>query len=100
MYDSVMVTAKLSATVDADLLKELRARVGPRGMSAVVNRALLWELDRMNLRELVDELEEKLGPPDEQMVAETRELLDKLAADQRPKPKAKKAKKQRRGSAA
>jgi hypothetical protein len=63
-------TDKFSATVDAALLAEVRTHAGPRGLSAFVALALRHELDRVRLRELLDELAEQLGPPDEGMVAE------------------------------
>lgn len=78
-----MATDKLSATVDAELLAEVRDHVGPRGLSAFVNQALRHELDRVALRELLDELAAELGPPDEQMVAEADVLLDELAKNNR-----------------
>lgn len=65
-----MGTDKFSATVDAALLAQVRAHAGPRGLSAFVTVALRHELDRVRLRELLDELAEQLGPPDEDMVAE------------------------------
>lgn len=70
-----MATDKLSATVDARLLEEVRSRVGPRGLSSFVDQALRHELDRVVLRELLDELAVELGPPDEAMVAEAEVLL-------------------------
>ncbi|MGH3798033.1 MAG: hypothetical protein ACRDSP_24515 [Pseudonocardiaceae bacterium] len=65
-----MGTDKFSATVDAALLAEVRAHAGTRGLSAFVAVALQHELDRVRLRELLDELAEQLGPPDEGMVTE------------------------------
>lgn len=74
-----MTTDKLSATVDAELLAEIRRRAGRRGLSAFVSRALRHELDRVALRDLLDDLAEELGPPDEEMVAEAEAMLDTLA---------------------
>jgi len=67
---TAMGTDKFSATVDAALLAQVRSIAGPRGLSAFVAVALQHELDRVRLRELLDELTEQLGPPDEGMVAE------------------------------
>jgi Arc/MetJ family transcription regulator len=78
-----MPTDKLSATVDAELLAEVRDRAGPRGLSAFVNRALRHELDRVALRELLDELAGQIGPPDETMVGEAEAALDELATSMR-----------------
>lgn len=75
LYDSGVPTDKFSATVDAELLAAVRAHAGPRGVSAFVATALRHELDRVRLRELLDDLSTEIGPPDEAMVAEaTREL--------------------------
>lgn len=78
-----MATHKLSATVDAELLAEVRDRAGPRGLSAFVSRALRHELDRVALRELLDELAGHLGQPDEAMVVEAEAMLDDLAKSTR-----------------
>lgn len=75
---SGVATDKLSATVDAALLAEVRDRAGPRGLSAFVARALRHELDRALLRDLLDELAVELGPPDEKMVTEAEAVLDTL----------------------
>lgn len=65
-----MATDKFSATVDAQLLADVRAHAGPRGVSTFVATALRHELERVRLRELLDDLAAELGPPDEQMVSE------------------------------
>jgi hypothetical protein len=78
-----VTTDKLSATVEADLLAEVRERAGPRGLSAFVSRALRHELDRVALRDLLDEFADQLGPPDPEMVAEADALLDELAKNSR-----------------
>jgi hypothetical protein len=75
---TAVATDKFSATVDAALLAQVRAHAGPRGLSAFVAVALQHELDRVRLRELLDELTEQLGPPDEGMVAEAVEELTAL----------------------
>lgn len=78
-----MATEKLSATVDKELLAALRERVGHRGMSAFVDRALRHELQRATLRDLLDELEAEIGPPDGAMVAEAEALLGPLTSPRR-----------------
>lgn len=70
-----MATEKLSATVEAELLAEVRAIAGPRGLSSFVSSALRHEVERMRLREFLDELAEEIGPPDETMVAEAIDAL-------------------------
>ena len=78
-----VTTDKLSATVDAELLAEVRDRAGPRGLSDFVSRALRHELDHVALREFLDELAGEIGAPDEAMVAEADALLDELAKSTR-----------------
>lgn len=71
-----MTTQKISATVDADVATQVRSRVGRRGFSTFVDNALRRELDRVALRELLDELELDLGPADEALVDEANKMLD------------------------
>jgi Arc/MetJ family transcription regulator len=71
---------KFSATVDAALLADVRAHAGPRGVSAFVGQALRHELDRVRLRELLVELADELGPPDEDMVDEALDAVRGIVA--------------------
>jgi hypothetical protein len=81
LYDSRVATKKFSATVEAELLAEVRALAGPRGLSSFVNTAMRHELDRMRLREFLDELADEIGPPDEAMVAEAIDALTSSVGD-------------------
>lgn len=72
---SGVATEKISATVDTELLAEIRAIAGPRGLSSFVTTALRRELERARLREFLDELMEQVGPPDEAMVTDAIEAL-------------------------
>lgn len=83
MYDLAVPTDKLSATVETDLLAEVRQRAGRRGLSAFVSQALRHELDRAALRDLLNELALEIGPPDEEMVAEAGAVLDELSRTSR-----------------
>jgi hypothetical protein len=58
-----MTRERLSATVEQEVLAAVKARVGPRGLSNFVNRALRFELERAQLADLVAELHDELGPP-------------------------------------
>ena len=69
---------KLSVTVEEDLVDELRERAGDRGISAFVNQAVRHELQLARLGELLADLENELGPPDEAMVIEALTSLDRL----------------------
>jgi Arc/MetJ family transcription regulator len=73
-----MGMTKLSVTVEDDLVDELRERAGDRGISAFVNQAVRHELQLARLGELLGDLENELGPPDEGMVAEALATLDSL----------------------
>ena len=73
---------KLSVTVEEDLVDELRERAGDRGISAFVNQAVRHELQLARLGELLVDLENELGPPDEAMVVEALASLDRLEKQQ------------------
>lgn len=55
--------AKLSVSVPGELAAAVRKRVGARGLSGFVARALAHELEREGISALLAQLEEKLGPP-------------------------------------
>lgn len=78
-----MGTRKLSVTVDEALVDELRGRVGIRGVSGFVTQAIRHELEREQLAELLAGLEDELGPPDEDMMAEASALFDGLSRPDR-----------------
>jgi Arc/MetJ family transcription regulator len=79
---SSMGMTKLSVTVEEDLVDELRERAGDRGISAFVNQAVRHELQLARLGELLADLENELGPPDEAMVVEALASLDRLQKQQ------------------
>jgi hypothetical protein len=55
--------AKLSISVPGELAAAVRKRVGSRGLSGFVARALAHELEREGIRVLLEELEQKIGAP-------------------------------------
>ncbi len=57
--------AKLSVSVPSELAEAVRRRVGPRGLSGFVARAIAHELEREQLGAFLEELAEKHGavPP-------------------------------------
>lgn len=73
-----MSTRKISITVEEDLVDKLHGRVGARGVSGFVTRAIRHELEREELGDLLAELEAVLGPPDEQLVAAAASLFDRV----------------------
>jgi hypothetical protein len=72
-----MGTRKISVTVEEDLVDALQGRVGTRGVSRFVTRAIRHELERDELGDLLAELEAQLGPPDERLVAEAVASFDR-----------------------
>jgi len=78
-----MGMTKISVTIEDELVEQVRERVGARGVSAFMNQAVLHELQLGRLGELLGDLENELGPPDEGMVAEALASLDRLERRQR-----------------
>jgi hypothetical protein len=61
-----MATKKVSVTLDADLVTEIKTEVGERGFSAYLNDALTRRRQRERFAELERELAKEFGPiPDE-----------------------------------
>ncbi len=54
--------AKLSVSIPAELATAVRRRVGARGLSGFVARAISHELEREQLGTLLAELDESHGP--------------------------------------
>lgn len=73
-----MATRKISVSVEEDLVDALHDRVGARGVSRFVSRAIRHELEREELGELLAELEEVLGPPDKELIAEAAAAFDQV----------------------
>lgn len=73
-----MATRKISVSVEEDLVDAMQDRVGPRGVSRFVSRAIRHELEREELGELLAELEGILGPPDESLMAEAAAAFDRV----------------------
>jgi hypothetical protein len=73
-----VATRKISVTVDEELVVALHGRVGSRGVSGFVSRAIRHELEREELSELLAELEQTLGPPDARFVADAAAAFDRV----------------------
>jgi hypothetical protein len=67
-----MSTEKVSLTLDRDVLKEARGRVGRRGLSSYVDEALRLKLQHDRLRTLLSELEAAHGPISARIRSEVR----------------------------
>ena len=64
--------AKLSVSVPNDLAKAVRKRVGTRGLSGFVARAMRHELEREQLEAFVAEMDETLGSVSKKTLAAAR----------------------------
>ena len=69
--------AKLSVSVPGELAAAVRKRVGSRGLSGFVARALAHELEREGVAALLAELEERLGPPSKADMRRARKVWPK-----------------------
>jgi hypothetical protein len=69
--------AKLSISVPGELAAAVRKRVGSRGLSGFVARALAHELEREGVRGLLAELEQEFGPPSKAEMARARKAWPK-----------------------
>ena len=57
-----MAMKKVSATLDADLVAEIKTEVGERGFSAYLNETIRRRRQRERLEQLERELAEEFGP--------------------------------------
>jgi hypothetical protein len=57
-----VASAKISVSVDADLLSEARELAGRRGLSALINDALRVRLQQARVSRLLDEMDQEYGP--------------------------------------
>jgi hypothetical protein len=69
--------AKLSVSVPGELAAAVRKRVGARGLSGFVARAMAHELEREGVRVLLADLEQELGPPSKADLARARKAWPK-----------------------
>ena len=71
---------QLSITVPTDVLSQVRARVGPRGVSAFLTRAAQRELHRDALGQWLAQMDEEHGPVSAELEAQVhRTWLDPAA---------------------
>jgi hypothetical protein len=67
----------LSISVPGELAAAVRKRVGARGLSGFVARALTHELEREGVRLLLHEIEQEIGPPSAADMARARKAWPK-----------------------
>jgi hypothetical protein len=70
--DVLKGVAKLSVSVPGDLAKTVRKKVGARGLSAFVTRAMRHELEREQLGAFIAGLDDELGPVSKRALADAR----------------------------
>jgi Arc/MetJ family transcription regulator len=69
-----MGVSKISVSIDDDALAEARQRVGRRGLSAYISRALQRQLQADRLGQLLDEMAAESGPIPAEILEEVEAL--------------------------
>jgi hypothetical protein len=69
---SHQAAAKLSVSVPFELAQTVRKRVGSRGLSSFVARAIQHELEREQLGAFLDEMKAELGPLPKKVIDQAR----------------------------
>lgn len=69
--------AKLSVSIPGELAKAVRKRVGARGLSGFVARAVAHELEREGVEVLLADLRDQLGSPSKADMARARRAWPK-----------------------
>lgn len=59
-----MPVTKVSASLEDEVVEEMRRRVGPRGISAFLNAAAREKLQRERILALLDAMDDEHGPVD------------------------------------
>jgi len=73
-----MAMKKVSVTLEADLVAEIKSQVGERGFSAYLNEALTRRRQRERLEQLERELTEEFGPIPEEIREQVRKEWDEF----------------------
>ncbi|WP_442816494.1 hypothetical protein [Streptomyces sp. NBC_01304] len=68
-------TSRLSVSLTAGTLQAIRCRVGKRGVSAYLEKAVQRQIERDNLSDLVADFDQVNGPADPEAVAAKRVRL-------------------------
>jgi hypothetical protein len=67
-----MSTAKVSVTIDEDLIAAAKIRAGERGLSGYLNDALKHQLQRDRAIEFLEAMDTEYGPIDSDVMEEVR----------------------------
>jgi Arc/MetJ family transcription regulator len=78
-----VAVAKVSLSIDEDVLDEARERAGRRELSSYVSEALRRQLQHDRIGELLAEMEERSGPIPEDLMEEARSLWRSPDEDER-----------------
>jgi hypothetical protein len=73
-----MSTEKVSATLESEILDEIRRRVGPRKVSAFLNEAARQKLQQARIQEYLGELYAEHGEPTEATRREAAKRINKV----------------------
>lgn len=71
-----MSTVKVSVTLDAGVVDEVKKLVGERGFSRFLNETLFVRLQHMRLEKMLDEMDAELGPVPDTVRDEARREMD------------------------
>lgn len=82
-----MSVAKVSLSIEEEVLAEARERVGPRELSAYVTEALRRQLQHDRLGELLAEMEAESGPIPDDLLVEARALWRGPDEPEAPRPR-------------
>lgn len=63
---------RITATLEADTLREIRRVAGPRGVSRFLSMAARERLARLELLGLLDELDARHGKPEKAAIADVK----------------------------
>ena len=73
-----MATEKISATIDKDLVEQIRAMVGPRGVSSFLTQAAREKLQRARILAYLDSLDAEHGPPSNKEDKEAEKMIARV----------------------
>jgi len=77
-----VATAKVSITLDAELLQQARVHGATGGLSATVNEALRVYLQGLRVDALLADMEQEFGAVPEEMLEQARQELKQLTGKQ------------------
>ncbi len=73
-----MPMEKVSATLESEILEEIRSRVGPRKVSAFLNEAARQKLQQFRIQEYLQKLYVEHGEPSENIRREAAKKIEQV----------------------